>query len=32
MDAIGDLDGDSSLCTFYVTDSTNEILKKGAAF
>jgi hypothetical protein len=32
MYAAGDLDGDSSLCSFYVTSATNEILKEGAAF
>jgi type IV pilus assembly protein PilA len=32
MAAIGDLDSDSALCTFYVTDSTNEVTKLGAAF
>ncbi len=32
MNAIGDLDADSSLSSFYVTDSTNEILKKGGTF
>ncbi|MHB8893723.1 MAG: type IV pilin protein [Candidatus Geothermincolia bacterium] len=32
MYAVGDLDGDSSLSTFYVTDSSNEILHEGAAF
>jgi len=32
MYAIGDLDGDSVLSSFYVTDSTNEILKEGGTF
>jgi type IV pilus assembly protein PilA len=32
MEAIGDLDDDSVLSTFYVTDSTNEILKTGGTF
>ena len=32
MYAAGDLDGDNSLCSFYVTSATNEILKEGAAF
>ena len=32
MNAIGDLDEDSSLSSFYVTDSTNEIIKEGAPF
>jgi len=32
MEAYGDLDVDSQLSRFYVTDSSNEILKDGAAF
>lgn len=32
MNAQGDLDIDSQLSIFYVTDSSNEILKSGAAF
>jgi type IV pilus assembly protein PilA len=32
MNAISDLDADGQLSSFYVTDSTNEILKRGAAF
>ena len=32
MYAIGDLDDDSSLSSFFVTDYTNEILKVGGAF
>ncbi len=32
MYAIGDLDGDTSVSSFYVTSSTNEIIKEGAAF
>jgi len=32
MYAVGDLDGDSALSTFYVTDTSNEILKEGGTF
>ena len=32
MYAVGDLDGDSSLSSFFVNDSTNEILKDGGTF
>ena len=32
MEAYGDLDADSAISTFYVTDSTNEILKTGGTF
>jgi hypothetical protein len=32
MNAVGDLDADSSLSTYYVNDQTNEIAKIGAPF
>ena len=32
MYAVGDLDDDGILSTFYVTDSSNEILKEGGTF
>jgi len=32
MYAVGDLDGDNVLSSFYVTGSTNEILKEGGTF
>ena len=32
MEAVGDLDSDSSIATFYVTESSNEILKTGGTF
>jgi len=32
MNAVGDLDADSSLSTYYVNDQTNEIAKEGAPF